>query len=142
MGTFDNMVFDPSPQQMWATILAICASVLLALFLLLLAAGWRRHFSRLLCLSVLLTLSASLAATIAAWHFYATHASWVTFLDIWFRESHAPQSFTSVYNELGTVNQQAAVLGWIGVLLTNILLAIGLLGMGPLVMRGRPDSVQ
>ena len=138
MGTFDNIVFDPSPQQMWATILAICASVLLALFLLLLAVGWRRHFSRLIRLSALLTLSAGVAATIAAWHFYATHASWVTFLDTWFRESHVPQSFAPVYNELVNANQQATVLGWMGVLLTGILLAMGLLGMAPLMMSGRP----
>jgi hypothetical protein len=141
MGTFDNVVFDPSPQLVWAHILAICASVLLALFLLLLAVGRRRQFSRLLRLSALLTLSASVAAAIAAWHFYATHASWVTFLDTWFRESHAPQSFVPVYNELVNVNQQAAVLGWMGVLLTSILLVMGLLGMGPLVMPGRPGHL-
>jgi hypothetical protein len=137
MGTFDNIVFDPGPQLVWANILVICASTLLALFLLLLAVGWGRHFSRLIRLSALLTLSASIAATIAAQHFYATHTSWVAFLDAWFRESHAPQSFAPVYTELVNANQQAAVLGWIGVLLTGILLALSLLSLGPLVMLGR-----
>ena len=39
MGTFDNLLFDPGPQLVWANILVICASVLLALFLFLLAVG-------------------------------------------------------------------------------------------------------
>jgi hypothetical protein len=137
MGTFNQLTFDPGPQLVWANILVICASILLALFLLVLAVGWGRHFSRLIRLSALLTLSATVAATVAAQHFYTTNASWVAFLDAWFRESHAPQSFAPVYAELVNANQQAAVLGWIGVILTGILLAMGLLGIGPLVMPRR-----
>jgi hypothetical protein len=138
MGTFDNILFDPGPQQMWATILAICASILLALFVLMLAVGWRRQFSRLIGLSTLLTLSASVAAAIAALHFYATHTFWVAFLDAWFVGSHAPQSFVPIYNELVNINHQAAVFGWTGVILTSILLALDLLSRGSLVMPGRP----
>jgi hypothetical protein len=141
MGTFDNILFDPGPQLVWANTLVICASILLVLFLLLVAVGQGRQFSRMLRLNSLLSLSASVAAAIAAWHFYATHTFWVTFLDTWFRESHVPQSFVPVYNELVNVNQQAAVLGWMGVLLTSILLAMGLLAMGPLVMPGRPGHL-
>ena len=96
-----------------------------------------RHFSRLIRLSALLSLCASLAAAVAAWHLYTTHAFWVTFLDAWFRGSHVPQSFVSVYNELVNANQQAAVFGWIGVILMGLLLAMGLLSMALLLMPGR-----
>jgi hypothetical protein len=137
MGTFDNIPFDPGPQLVWANILVICASILLALFLLLLAVGRGRQFSSRIRLNALLTLSASVAAAIAALHFYATHTFWVAYLDAWFRGSHAPQSFAPVYNELVNANHQAAVFGWTGVTLTGLLVVLDLLGTGPLVMPGR-----
>ncbi len=111
-----NITFDPSSQLMWANCLVICASLLLALFLLTLAVGWARHFSPWLRLSALLSVLASAAVTLAAHHLYDTYAFWWALLDQLFHQ-HAPpeQSMLVYYHEQVSANQQAAVLGGVAV---------------------------
>jgi len=126
-----NFTFDPSPQLLWANCLAICASLLLALFLLTLAVGWARHFSPWLRLSALLSMLAGAAVTLAAHHLYDTYAFWWALLDQLFFHQHSPPEPTMLvyYHEQVSANQQAVVLGWGGSVVTGALLAVGLLGM-------------
>lgn len=123
-----NLPLDPGPQLMWATGLTICASMLLALFLLTLAVGWWRHFSRWLIFYLLLTLVACVAAAFAAQQFYATYASW---RNVIFSLIHLPPTLAwgYTYHAIVAENQQATVVGWSGVIVTGMLLAPGLVGM-------------
>jgi hypothetical protein len=126
-----------APQLMWANILVICASLLLALFLLTLVVGWAKHFSTLARLSALVSLGTSIAAAIVAHHLYDAYGYWVAFLPP-FLEGTAPEPLrVQVLNEINNANQQATVLGWVGVIMTSMLLAVGLLGVGRLVAPGR-----
>jgi hypothetical protein len=125
-------ILDAGPQLMWANILVICASLLLALFLLTLAMGWWRHFSRLVWLSLLLDLAVISASTVAALHLYDTYASWAAFFNSVQHGRHLGP-YLSIVNELTSDNQMAAMLGWAGVIVTGVLVAVGLLGIGRLV---------
>jgi hypothetical protein len=45
-------------------------------------------------------------------------------------ESHAPESVAEVFDKIVSANQQATVLGWAGVIVTGILLAVDIVGVG------------
>jgi hypothetical protein len=118
---------DANPQLMWANVLVVCASLLLALVLLTLAVGWWRHFSRWLILCGLLSLATSIAVALAAHHFYDTYASWSAFFASLLHGRSA--YMVPIYEEIGTDDQQATVLGWVGVGVTGMLLAVDFLGI-------------
>jgi len=125
------------PHLLWADLLVICAGILLALSLVILAVSWDRHFSRKARLSALLPLAASVAAEIAAHHLYDTYAGWAGFLAWRLGGSMTEAYLVQLIHELATANQEASVLGWIGVIVTGILLAVVLLGWWRLVALGR-----
>lgn len=118
-----------APQLMWANILVICAGLLLALALLTFARGWIRRFSRPTRLGALLPLAASVFAALAAHHLDDTYAYWVAFLPTFLVESHAEPLVAQVTSEFDSANHDAAVLGWVGIILTGLLLALSLLSL-------------
>jgi hypothetical protein len=115
-----------APQLMWADILVICAVLLLALFLFVLAVSWERHWVWWLRLSALVSLAASVAADVAAQHLYDTYASWAGFLSWGLGGSHPPGYYVRIFNAITSANNQATVLGWAGVIATVILLTMTL----------------
>ena len=126
-----------APQLMWANILVISSGILLALSLSMLAVSWERHLSWWIRLSALPPLAASVAAEIAAQHLYDTYAGWAGFLAWRLGGSMTEAYLVQLIHELATANQEASVLGWIGVIVTGILLAVVLLGWWRLVAPGR-----
>ena len=128
---------DPDSQRLWATILVICASLLLALFLLLLAMGWRKQFSKWLLLGMLLSLVGSVAMAFVAHHFFDTYAFYTAFLDSVLHGRHVGPYLKVLDQDFVRDEQQATVLGWIGVSATGVVLALDVIGMGRL--RGRPS---
>jgi hypothetical protein len=126
------------PQLMWANILVICAGLLLALALLTFAVEWGRPLSRLARLSVLLPLVASAAAATLAHHLYDLYSYWDNYLNVTLfttRATDNPVFVDRLFNEIVNANQQATVLGWIGVIGTSIVLALSLLGMWYLIRK-------
>jgi hypothetical protein len=106
----------------------ICAGILLAGALFLLAAVWDRHFSWWIRLSALLPLAASVAAEIAAQHLFDTYASWAGFLPLYLGGTAPESTRVQILHALDNANQEASVLGWVGVIVMGILLAVVLLG--------------
>jgi hypothetical protein len=120
------------PQLMWANILVICACLLLAMALLTCAVEWGRPLSRLARLSALLPLAASVAVAILAHHLYDLYSYWNHYLYVTLfttRATDNPVFVDRLFNEIVSANQQATVLGWIGVMVTGIVLTPSLLGM-------------
>jgi hypothetical protein len=113
-----------APQLMWADILVICAVLLLALSLFLLTVSWERHWVWWLRLSALVPLAASVAAEVAAQHLYDTYASWAAYLSWGLAGTHLKQQVVDIVNEITRANNQATVLGWVGVIVTVILLVV------------------
>ena len=92
----------PSPQLRWANGLAICASLLLALFLL----------------------------TLAAHHLYDTYAYWSALLDQLFFHQRSPAEPTMLvyYHEQVSANQQAIVLASNDMFFSTLTMALMLPG--------------
>jgi hypothetical protein len=126
-----------APQVMWADLFVICAGILLALSLVTLAVGWERHLTWWVRLSALLPLAASGAAEGAAQHLYDTYASWAGFLPWGLPGARFPSQVVFIITELASANHQATVLGWVGVIVTGILLAVTLVGWWRLFVQGR-----
>jgi|SRR5215469_1206033 len=139
-GTSQNVTLDP--QLMWANILVICASILLADLLLILAVGWKSHLSWRVRFTTVISLAASVFAVLTAHHLYDTYATWQAFLDVWLPESHVPESVAQVASEIAYANHDATVLGWVGIIVTGILLVLSLVGVWRLVaLRQRTGPV-
>jgi hypothetical protein len=125
------------PQLMSVKIVEICAVILLILAMLTLIVGWVRHLSPQVRVSALVPLAAGLAATIAAHALHDSYVYWVNFL---FNVSgeRFPKAYQDQYlRDLATANHTAAVLGWVVVIVTGILLALSFLGMLRLLMPRR-----
>jgi hypothetical protein len=123
------------PQLMWANILAICACLLLAMALLTFAVEWGRSLSRLARLSALLPLAASVAAAILAHHLYSYWDNYLNVTLFTTRAADNPFFVGRLFNEIVSANQHATVLGWIGVTVTGIVLALSLLSMWYLIRK-------
>jgi CHASE2 domain-containing sensor protein len=121
-----------SPQLVWANILMICCILLLALSLLALLVGLRRHFTPLLLVCMIFSLAGAVAAALVAHHFYQTYTYWVGYLPEFVDESHPAPTFTHVANQFYDDNQEATILGWAGVV-TAVLVTLGALGTWQLV---------
>jgi hypothetical protein len=117
-----------APQLEWADFLVICAGLLLAAALFLLTVSWERHWVWWLRLSALVPLAASVAAEVAAQHLYDTYASWAAYLSWGLPGVRLKQQFVDIVNEITRANNEATVLGWVGVIVTVILLAVTLVG--------------
>ena len=87
-------------------------------------------------LSALVPLAASVAVDVAAQHLYDTYASWAAYLSWGLPGTRLPQQFVGIIVGLTSANHQATVLGWVGVLVTGILLAVTLVGWWRLDGRG------
>jgi hypothetical protein len=106
--------------------------------LLTCAVEWGRSLSRLARLSALLPLAASVAAAIVAHHLYDLHSYWDNYLKVTLfttRATDNPVFVDRLFNEIVNANQQATVLGWIGVMVTGIVLVLSLLGMWYLIRK-------
>jgi hypothetical protein len=126
-----------APQLMSVKILQICAGILLILALLTLLIGWLCHLYWRVRLLALLPLAAGIAAEIVAHVLHDTYVYWVEFLNYWLPVSY-PKGFQDHFlREIANADQAATVLGWTGVIVTGVLLALGLVGMWRLVMSGR-----
>ena len=126
------------PQLMWAKILVICACLLLAMALLTFAVEWGRSLSRLARLSALLPLAASVAVATLAHHLYDLYSYWDNYLNVTLftrRPADNPFFVDRLFNEIVNANQHATVLGWIGVIVTSIVLALSLFGMWYLIKK-------
>jgi hypothetical protein len=129
------------PQLLGVKILEICAVVLLVLALLTLLVGWLRHLSWRVRLSALLPLAASVAAGIAAHALHDIYVSWVGFLNYWLPVSYPLGNQILITREITDANQTATVLGWVGIIVTGVLLALSLLGVWYLLVPGRRRHV-
>lgn len=131
-----------APQLLSVKILEICAAVLLILALLTLLVGWVRHLSWRVRLLALLPLAAGIAAEIVAYALQDTYAYWVGFLNYWLPVSYPKGVQDHFLSEIANANQAATVLGWTGVIVTVVLLALSLVGVWRLLVSGqwRPRS--
>jgi hypothetical protein len=78
----------------------------------------------------LLRLATSVAVAIAAQHLYQTYTYWVAFFPGFLEAvSHPEPLVAQIFSEFDNANQEASVLGWVGGILTGLLLALGLIGM-------------
>jgi hypothetical protein len=125
---------NPSPLLLWALGLAVCASLLLVLVLLMLATWRRRHVSGLFRFCTLLSLMACVTTALAAYHFFATYASWNASLHATIeiettRGSDITYALVQAYKAILNENQQAMLVGAVGVVVTSVLLVLGFGGM-------------
>ncbi len=123
-----------APLLMWIKILEICAAILLILTMLTLLVGWLRHLSWRIAL---LPLAASVEAAIAAHSFHDTYVFWVKYLNFWYNHRASSTVFTYSGYAIGNATHVATVLGWVAIVVTGILLALGLVGMWRLTVPGR-----
>ena len=127
-----------APQLLSAKILEICVGVLLVLFLLAFIIGWVRHLSWYVRLYALVPLAAGMASAIAAHALHDTYVYWVYRLYAASGAGPVPQVYyVKLQHDLASANRAATVLGWAGVIVTLILLALGLVGLWRLVVPGR-----
>ena len=127
-----------APQLLSAKILEICAGVLLVLFLLAFTIGWVQHLSWHVRLYALVPLAAGMASAIAAHALHDTYVYWVYGLYAASGAGPAPQAYYErLQRDIASANQTATVLGWVFVIVTVILLALGLVGVWRLVVHGR-----
>jgi hypothetical protein len=127
---------------MWVNILSICAGILLVEALLILGVGWRWHLSWRVRYTAVISLAASAFAVLTAHHLYDTYASWRAYLHVWLPESHVPESTAQVVSKIASANREATALGWVGIIVTSILLVLGLVGGWHLVVpRQRRESL-
>jgi hypothetical protein len=132
-----------APQLLSAKILEICAGVLLVLFLLAFIFGWVRHLSWYVRLYALVPLTAGMASAIAAHALHDTYVYWVYGLYAASGAGPAPQAYYErLQRDIASANQAATVLGWSGIIVTVILLALGLVGLWRLVGPRRRRHLQ
>jgi hypothetical protein len=129
-----------APLLLWIKILEICAVVLIALALLTLLVGWLRHLSWRIRLSALVPLAASVGAAIAAHAFHDTYVFWVNYLNFWYNHRAPYAIFSHASYVIGNTTHAATVLGWVALVVTGILLALGLVGIWRLRGKAVPDS--
>ena len=126
---------------MWIKVVEICAVVLLVLAVLTLLIGWVRHLSLWVRLSALLPLAASIGAALAV---HALHTSYVYWdnspTDLVMYARGAPLTFYRALYFIGTTTHTAMVLGWISIIVTEVLLVLGLVGVWRLRGKEVPDN--
>ena len=123
-----------APLLMWIKILAMCTVILSALALLTFVFGWVRHLSWWVRVSALVPLAAAVGAAIAGHALHDTYAYWASYLQF----GHGPQVYyIHGVLESDSADHIAAVLGWIGLIVTALWLVAVIVGFWRLMLSER-----
>ena len=132
------------PLLMWIKILEVCAVALLAVALLMLVVGWIRHVSGWMRLSALVPLAIGIGVEITAYSLHTSYVYWTTYIDAAWGAKAPPAFYSHVLYQAEQANHMGTVLGWVGVVVTGIVVAVCLVGLWRLVpphQQPRSDSL-